>query len=350
MELDSKYAWLSVWGALLLCLLGGSVFASEASVVKPGKVTGGIEHAMPDWFKESFLEIQDDIDDALEQKRHVMLFFHLNQCPYCDRMLEDSFNNDPLKSFIQQHFDVIAINVKGAREVAFNEDITVTEMELAKTLKVQYTPTILFLNAKNKTVVRLNGYRTPEKFKRVLDYVKGGIYKQQTLVEYLEQTKDKTPPVSEYTFRTHPLFNSISDFSAIKTPLAVIFEDSHCDACNNFHDKVLQRKDVLSELNKFTVVRLDANSTEAIVDIDGNKTTIKEWAKKLKITYRPGSVLFDKGKEITRVDGRLYGFHYSVVLRYVADKHYEKYATYIPYLNIRTEELLKQGIDVDLSE
>ncbi len=43
-----------------------------------GKVSGGSMHEAPSWFKESFLEISDDIDEATENNKHVMLFMDLN--------------------------------------------------------------------------------------------------------------------------------------------------------------------------------------------------------------------------------------------------------------------------------
>ena len=49
---------------LLLCValltLDGPVLAETA----PGRVTGGRAHALPDWFKPSFLNFKDDIDEA----------------------------------------------------------------------------------------------------------------------------------------------------------------------------------------------------------------------------------------------------------------------------------------------
>jgi len=48
-----------------------------------GKVTGGQISKHPAWFKESFLDIAEDISEAADSDKHVMLFMHLNGCPYC---------------------------------------------------------------------------------------------------------------------------------------------------------------------------------------------------------------------------------------------------------------------------
>ena len=63
-----------------------------------GRVTGGVPHEVPDWFKYSFLEIADDVDAVSEQGKHVLLFFQLNNCPHCDRMPEEAFEAESLAS------------------------------------------------------------------------------------------------------------------------------------------------------------------------------------------------------------------------------------------------------------
>jgi thioredoxin-related protein len=315
-------------------------FAEEAS----GKIKGGIEHSMPDWFKDSFLDMQADIAEAEKANKHVMLFFHLNNCPYCEKMLHDNFTTGNTKDYIQQHFDVIAINVKGDREIQFSKEQSYTEKALSKQLKIQYTPTILFLDIKNNAVVRLNGYRSSGQFTNILHYVNDKAYKDMSLADYLEKNSKQ----DIYTLKNNYLFKETTNLSLVKTPLAIIFEDSSCDECEHLHNKLLTRDDVKTELKPFTLVRLDANSTESIIAPNGDKTTAKELAKNLNMLYRPGIVLFDEGKEVTRLDGMLFSFHFKELFRYVSGGYYKKYATYNEYLSERQAELLKQGIDIHI--
>lgn len=340
------FGYFQIIGYLVMTLLLLETAHADNLPQKRGTITGGIEHSMPEWFKESFLDIQTDVAEASESKKHVMLFFHLNECPYCDKMLKESFSQSPLKDFIQAHFDVIAINTKGDREVAFSKDQSFTEKALSQQLQVQYTPTILFLDAKNNAVARLNGYRSPQKFEHIINYVNDAAYKESTLDAYLEKKVEK----GVYTLRDNPLFKPLTDLSSIKTPLAIIFEDSGCDECAHLHDKLLSNAGVKEELQAFTVVRLDAASTASITDNEGNKTTPKEWAVKLGLTYRPGIILFDQGKEVTRIDGLLFSFHFKEVFRYVSGKHYTRFKTYNDYLAERQNELLDKGINIDIAE
>lgn len=324
----------------LMAYLIGSQVVAQTGVVK-----GGANYSMLPWFKASFLELAEDVDEAKELNKHVLLFFHLDGCPYCEKMVQD-FDKPFLKDSIQKNFDVIAINILGGLEVAIDEDQTLTEKALASKIGVQYTPTVVFLNQKNEIVAKTNGYRKPEKFKQVLDYVRHKAYEKQTLAAYIGGIKKS----GDYQLRSHSMYQNMSDFSDIETPLAVIFEDKACDACAYFYDTTLKDKVTMSAFDAFTVVRLDANSTRAIVDNDGDKTTPKAWAKKLNLNYRPGIILFDQGDEITRIDGFLYTFHFREALRYVSGGFYQEFATYGTYLAYRQKQLLAQGINIDISK
>lgn len=309
------------------------------------KVVGGVEHEMPDWFKESFLEIQEDIQEAADANKHVMLFFHLNNCPYCAKMLDDNFLQEPLKSYIQKHFDVIAINIKGDRQVQYSKDLAFSEKELADNLEVSLTPTITFINADNKTVARLNGYRSPAQFKPVLEYVANQTYKTEALSDYLA----KQTPTNSYQLQSNEAFKDLKDLSSVKTPLAVIFESTSCSDCMFLHETLLKNPEIQNELKAFTVVRFAADDSTEIIDVQGNKTTPKDWLQSLKLSYQPGIVLFDEGKEASRLEGKLYNFHFQQFLNYVSSKGYKE-RSFPKHLGMRQEEQLKQGKTVNIGE
>lgn len=309
-----------------------------------GSITGGVAHEVPSWFKESFLEIAEDVEEASEENKHVILFFQLNSCPYCDRMLEESFEAEPLKSYIQKHFDTIAINVRGDREIAFNEEISVSEKELSDILKVVATPAILFLGGENETIVRVNGYRAPQRFMSVLEYVATGAYENQSLADYQQAKLDR----SVYEPRPNSLFSDITDLSGIDGPLMLIFEDGSCYDCDEFHDGILTHAQVRKEIEPFTIVRLNTDSDQQITDLFGNKTTAAKLAKKYEMTYRPGILAFDEGILLRRNDSLIFPHHFKESMRYIAGGYY-KNMDYETYSEQRTEELLSSGVDIDLS-
>lgn len=60
-------------------------FVSLASAVGAdtprGRLTGGQVYELPGWFKKSFLVLNEDVQEAKAQGRHVMLCMHLAECP-----------------------------------------------------------------------------------------------------------------------------------------------------------------------------------------------------------------------------------------------------------------------------
>ena len=322
-------------------------FVTNLTYAQQGKFTGGEHHDMPQWFKQSFLDIAEDVEEAKEEDKHVILFMTLKFCPYCTKMINENFKEGAKhQEYMQEHFDVIGINIKGDKEIVLNEDKTMTEKEYAKFLKVQYTPTILFMNQENEIIVRLNGYRSPENFKLVLDFVKNRAYEKMSLTQYLDKVKNQTL----YTLQPNRLFKNITDLSAINETLAVIFEDGSCTQCDYLHHTTLQNKAVKQELSKITVVRFDAMSNKKIITPNGKTTTPHKWAKQMLLDYRPGIILFDNKQEIVRIDALLYSFHFKELIRYVSGGYYKQFHTFLDYLKPRQKELLDSGINIDISD
>lgn len=323
-----------------------SFMPATAAEAPRGRLTGGQQYELPGWFKSSFLILNEDVEEATQQGRHLMLFMHLDECPYCARLLNENFRGGETKDFTQKHFDVIGINIRGGKTVEWFDGKSHTETELARKLGVKATPTMVFFDAKGKNVLQLNGYRQPASLRQALDYVQGKHYQSQSLASYVE----KQNKAAVYSFRKDARFSGMTDFRGYAKPLAIIFEDKDCADCDEFHAKVLNHVEVRPELAKFTIVRLDAYSDSAFIDLDGRKTTPKDWAKQLNIVYRPGIVFFNEGKERMRMDGMQYKYHFKELLRYVSGRHYRQHATFSSYNAARRDELLSQGAVIDYAQ
>src|SRR4030065_38785 len=102
---------VKIWNEITLARVIAGVPAT-AEVV-PGKITGGQKYDMPAWFKMSFLDLKDDLKEANAHGRQLLLFLHLEECPYCARMLNENFREGATREFIERHFDVIGIDIRG---------------------------------------------------------------------------------------------------------------------------------------------------------------------------------------------------------------------------------------------
>jgi thioredoxin-related protein len=338
--------WLVALLALVSTLAVQPTLADEPTAV--GQIKGAKLASHPSWFKESFLDIDEDVSEAAEEGKHVILFMEMNGCPYCAKMAQDNFADAPYREFIQEHFEVIALNTKGDREVAVTEDLSMPEKEVADLYQVRFTPTLIFLDAANRPVARVSGYRNREDFKVVLDYVQERAYRDQTLNEYAAAKA----AAEVYAFRDHPQIQRIDDLGGVADrPLAVLFEDAGCIACDALHDGHLADPEIRAIIDGLTLVRLDTRSEAPITDPMGNATTAKAFAEASGIQYRPTIVLFDRGREITRIESMLYRYHFGGVLEYVAGRHYERYpSSPFDYIDVKTAELTAAGKDVSIAD
>jgi thioredoxin-related protein len=341
---------LGLWSANTCAKTDGDVSKNNDNK-KMGKVLGIADVVIPDYFKDSFLDFREDAREASDSGKHMLVFADLKGCPYCAQMLKDNFKTTEKKggnqAFIQENFDSIHINIKGSREVAFNETTEVTEIELAKALQVHYTPTLLFMDASNKVVARVNGYRSPREFKQVLNYVKEKAYKKIDFPSYrLAHLTDAV-----YRLMDHENFTKMTDFkkaSSTDKPLAILFEDKTCDECERFHKEILDLSETKGLMKQFNFVRLDALSKDKLITPDGIETSAGEWLKKLGISYRPAMLVFVKGAEKERLTGLIKSFHFQQMLSFFANKKYKEYPDFIKYGEEYSKKILESGKDIDI--
>ena len=162
-----------------------AVDALEAGMVNPGYAE------KPAWFANSFLDLRDDVAEAAASGKRVLLYFYQDGCPYCKKLLDTNFALADTETRTREKFEVIAINMWGDREVTGLDGEETTEKTFASSLRVMFTPTLLFLNEAGKVVLRLNGYYPPHKFNTALDYAAQYNGSAPSFSEYLpEDRKD----------------------------------------------------------------------------------------------------------------------------------------------------------------
>ena len=319
----------------------------EAGMVNPG------HKEQPAWFKVSFLDLFEDIEEATDNNKRLMVYYYQDGCPYCKKLIEDNFSQRSIAEKTQKYFDVVAINLWGDNEVIVG-DKGYTEKEFAEALKVQYTPTLLFFDENKKIVFRANGYYPPEKFSALLEFIGT---KQEVKTNYQDYIAKLNPQPA--TGQLHDNINSVVSVSDLQKSvkqackddkhLLVMFEQKKCDTCDELHLDILQRKESVEQLSRHKVVVLDMWSNKIITTPSGIKMKIRDWAKKLNVVYAPSLLFFnDKGDEVFRSDGYLKAFHTQSVMDYVSSNSYLKQSNFQRYIDERADHLREQGIDVDL--
>ncbi|WP_456379781.1 thioredoxin family protein [Thiolapillus sp.] len=310
-------------------------------------------HEQPAWFKESFLDLGEDVAEAAAQNRRVLLYFYQDGCPYCAKLLEDNFGDARIAKKTRKHFDVIAINLWGDREVTDLGGQATTEKKFSESLRVQYTPTLLFLNEQGKAVVRLNGYYEPAKFDVVLDYVSG---KQETAMKLSAYYAQRQQMARAGKLHDEPFFlpqplRLADNRKQSWRPLLVLFEQRGCQPCDELHQDAFKRQHLVTALSAFDIAQVDMDSTAKLQTPDGRILPARQWAVELGLQYAPSMVYFDaEGKEIFRSEAWLKAFHLHTVLDYVATGAYLQQKNFQRFVQHRAEILREKGFNVDLME
>src|SRR5262245_20201248 len=211
---------------------------------------------IPPWFAESFLDFRDDVRDAARDGKRVMLYFGQDGCPYCTQLMRTNFSQQHVVEKTRKHFVAIALNIWGDREVTWVDGRTMSEKALARGLKIQFTPTLLFLDEKGAIVARINGFYPPDRFEAALDYVAGRMESKLSFAEHMRAAGPDTanPELADEPFFLKPPYDLRRKPGA--KPLAVIFETPYCTACDELHADGFTRAGVKRQLARFDVVRL----------------------------------------------------------------------------------------------
>jgi len=324
---------------------------SETFVISVGRFLGATDTEYPSWFKESFLEFAEDIEEASTAGKRLAIMFYQDGCPYCNALVERNLAQRDISQLMQRQLDIVALNMWGSRELVSVAGKTYSERDFAAALNIQYTPTMLFFNEQGQIILRLNGYLPPPEFKRALNYVTEKHEASQSYSQYVAAnpvTAAKSTLNSPSFFESAP-YDLTPQTNTLKRPLAVFFEQKDCPACDTLHQTVIQDNQTQKIISKFKAIQLDMWSNVPLITPSGTATTAKDWANALNINYAPSIVLFDtEGNEIIRMESVFKILHTQSTLDYVLSGAYQTQPSFQKYLSQRVDALRNSGQDVDI--
>jgi thioredoxin-related protein len=290
--------------------------------------------AFPDWFKLSFLDLREDIEEVREAgKKGLIIYFGQKYCAYCKQFLEADLEAEDIQTYLREYFDIIGIDIHGDRTVTDLEGREMTESALAIRDKTNFTPSVIFYNAEGVEVLRLRGYYPPYRFRAALEYVADAHYKNESYRQFLARADvplvfDPGDLIDEPLFLPGP-YNLDRRVMPGERPLAVFFEQGNCHACDVLHTGPLRDPDIEVRLEQMEVVQLSIWSDTPVITPSGERLTAKQWAEQLGLFYTPTLIFFDdNGREIIRVDSVVQFYRLRNVLDYILSGGYREYPTF----------------------
>lgn len=99
----------------------------------------------PDWLRETFLDLREDLAEAESQGLRLMIIIEQRGCIYCTRMHEEVFPDPAIDAYIRENFFVVQLNMFGDLEVTDFDGEAMAEKDIVRRWGALFTPTILFL-------------------------------------------------------------------------------------------------------------------------------------------------------------------------------------------------------------
>lgn len=292
------------------------------------------------FFKDSFLNLQEDAAEAAKAGRLLMVLFEQEGCPYCLQLHKQHFADPVIVSRLKQHFDVVQLDLWGSRETVGVDGKARTEKQLARELRVQFSPTILFLDGKGREVYRMSGLHAPPVFQQGLDYVAERAYVTLRFSEYAKASaKPKTVE------RVFPFYATGNDLPALLAStqaedkiLMLYFAQTDCGECQEMtarHFAPAQNSALLSR--RFVVKRIDAQGQKRLVDLGGKPQSEAELTARMGVSQTPTLMFFDRtGMEILRYEEHMQPKHFANgLLEFLHTHAYRQHASLQDWLRAR---------------
>ena len=139
------------------------------------------------FFNETWGDFSEEIAKAKEEgKSGVLLFFEMDECPFCHRMKQTVLNQPEVQEYFRKHFLNFAVDIEGDVEITDFEGKSLTQKEFAtKINRVRATPVFAFYDLEAKQVVRYTGAtRNVDEFLLLGEFFVNGEYKNMRFTKY----------------------------------------------------------------------------------------------------------------------------------------------------------------------
>lgn len=147
------------------------------------------------WFIDSFLEFADDLDAAAAKGKRLVVMWELKGCPYCRDTHLINLARPDIENYVKERFDVLQLNIIGAREVTDFDGQKLPEKQMAQNYGLRGTPIFQFFPERSpglagkppreREVLRMLGYQQPDVFKQMFVFVAERIYERMSFRDYL---------------------------------------------------------------------------------------------------------------------------------------------------------------------
>lgn len=98
-----------------------------------------------DWMRDTFKDLREDLEEANDEGKRLMVIFEQRGCIYCTKMHNEVFSQAVVSDYILENFFVVQLNLHGDIEVTDFDGETLPEKDMARKWGILFTPSMMFL-------------------------------------------------------------------------------------------------------------------------------------------------------------------------------------------------------------
>ncbi len=132
-----------------------------------------------------FLAYDEGLRLAATERRPIFLYFGRYGCGWCDKTNKESFSDPEVQKRYAENYVLIYVDAESGDRLTLPSGERITEMELGARMNVFATPVFAWMAPDGTQLLKVPGFKTAEEFRQFDDYVRGGHYKNQDLLDYL---------------------------------------------------------------------------------------------------------------------------------------------------------------------
>ena len=149
------------------------------------------------FFNQTFGNFSEELARAREEgKQGILLFFEMDECPFCHRMKQTVLNQPRVQDYYREHFLSFSVDVGGDLEIIDFQGEPMSEKDFAfKQNRVRATPVFQFYNLEGEPVARFTGATSGvEEFLWLGEYVAEGRYQELPFTRYKRERGQTSRP------------------------------------------------------------------------------------------------------------------------------------------------------------